>query len=126
MDYKEIEDAALALDRDLRIELADALVASVRKDLRNGIDARTIVAQVEAAAGCDIETPGRQPRKVAMRCVIAYRLRDELKMTYCEIGGVLHRDHATVGYYIDRMREARKVPAMWPEYIELYNKSKLI
>lgn len=126
MDYETIEAAALALGKEDRIDLLEAITDSLRADIEHARDPRPIVAQVEAAAGRDLPARGRFPGVVAMRAVIAYRLRNEQHLTFGEIGDAINRDHSTVGFYLDRMDCVLKHPAMWPEYYGLYNKSKTL
>jgi len=49
-----------------------------------------------------------------------------MHLTTKEIGRAIARDHSTVLYYLARMDAALKAPKMWPEYYDIYNKSKSI
>ena len=126
MDYTEIEAAALELEKEDRVALLEAITDSLREALQEDKDPTPVIAQVEAAAGRDLLLVGRFPQQVAMRCAIAYRLRYEMHLTTKEIGRAIARDHSTVLYYIARMDAALKTPKMWPEYYEIYNKSKTL
>ena len=126
MDYDQIEAAALALDTQDRLDLLEAITDSLWAEVKRKGDPRPVVAAVEAAAGQNLQVTSRHHTQVAMRCAIAYRLRHELDLPYSDIGTALARDHSTAVYYCERMADALTMPAMWPEYIELYNKSKTL
>lgn len=123
---ESMKQTILALPHADKVRLHFFLGALIRKEKEAARPSPSdIIEAVEKAAGVSFDNPGSRMEMLAARVVAAYRLRHEAYMTLSAAGRLIGRNHATVSYYVTVMTEALKHPAMWPEYIELYEKSKL-
>jgi chromosomal replication initiation ATPase DnaA len=77
-------------------------------------DAMSILLQVAEAYGCTPEEllgDGRKQEIVSARHLLMYRLREELNLSFLQIGSFVNRDHTSVihGYYRVKRERLEKV-----------------
>lgn len=114
----------LALRIEDRVALLGALRESLTGSARTEADKATrlehMVEVMEQLTGLELRRRTRMPDYVRARTVFAFTARQEgfsQKVT----GAFLGQDHSTVVASEKRMRSAFAVPAMYADYINLYN-----
>ena len=83
----------------------------------------TLIGQMATLLGEEIPSRSKIARYVWARVMVAYEMTLE-NYPSTEIGRQMGRDHSTVIYYRNKMKDALDYPHIFPDIIEIWNEFK--
>ena len=112
----------LKLSAEDRLTLRHDIDSSLREPTDNRTARLSKLCQVmQETSGIDLRKRDRHADTVRARIVLCFVARLE-GFSLHEVGDALGLNHSTVCYHEKAMRKALNCPAMYPGYVELYNK----
>lgn len=111
-----------ALSLEDKIDLRDYISASINRNecLQSGIRCSILLGEIGDVIGRKVDYFHRDPMDVWARAMVAYQMTLEGYSTI-EIGRQMMKDHSTVIYLRNKMKDAFEIPNAYRDILQIWN-----